>query len=162
MKPKYEILLQKNHNKKFSSRINTTHNKIIIKTMLLCLFLSITFVFVSEKTGWLEVNWNVIFIPALLVLQIIIISTALKNRYRKLWNKLLKFIFHHRVSSFEMHIFGTLNIAWKIFLVFLFYSLLSILFARLGFYHGILKTLENPKQNLISVLLPILFRNMIL
>jgi hypothetical protein len=84
MKPKYEISLQKNHNRKFSSRINTTHNKIIIKTMLLCLFLSISFVFVSEKTGWLEVNWNVIFIPALLVLQIIIISTALKNRYRKL------------------------------------------------------------------------------
>jgi len=84
MKPKYEISLQKNYNRKFTSRVNTTHNKIIIKTMLLCLFLSVSFVFVSEKTGWLEVDWNIIFIPALLVLQIIIISTALKNRYRKL------------------------------------------------------------------------------
>ncbi|RZJ51703.1 MAG: hypothetical protein EOO44_14075 [Flavobacterium sp.] len=84
MKPKYEISLEKNHNRKFSSRINTTQNKIIVKTMLLCLFLSITFVFVSDRTGWLEVDWNIVFIPALLVLQIIIISTALKNRYRKI------------------------------------------------------------------------------
>lgn len=84
MKTKYEMTLEKNQNRKFSSKLNTTHNKIIVKTMLLCMFLSITFVFVSEKTGWLEVNWNLVFIPALLVLQIIIIGTALKNRYRKL------------------------------------------------------------------------------
>lgn len=75
MKPKYKIDL--------ITKINTTNNKIIIKTMLLCLFLSVTFAYVSEKTGWLEVDWNIIFIPALLVLQIIIIGTALKNRYKK-------------------------------------------------------------------------------
>ncbi|WP_338840477.1 hypothetical protein [Flavobacterium ginsenosidimutans] len=65
------------------AKINTTQNKIIMKTMLLCLFLSISFVLVSAKTGWLEIDWKLIFIPALLVLQIIIISTALKNRYKK-------------------------------------------------------------------------------
>jgi len=65
------------------AKINTTQNMIIMKTMLLCLFLSISFAFVSEKTGWLEIEWKIIFIPALLVLQIIIISTALKNRYKK-------------------------------------------------------------------------------
>jgi hypothetical protein len=75
MKPKYRI--------NFISKINTTKNKIIMKTMLLCIFLSISFAFVSEKTGWLEIDWKIIFIPALLVLQIIIISTALKNRYKK-------------------------------------------------------------------------------
>lgn len=75
MKPKYKIDL--------ITKINTTNNKIIIKTMLLCLFLSVTFAYISEKTGWLEVDWNIIFIPALLVLQIIIIGTALKNRYKK-------------------------------------------------------------------------------
>ncbi|MFH6937114.1 MULTISPECIES: hypothetical protein [Flavobacterium] len=54
-----------------------------MKTMILCLFLSLTFALVSEKTGWLEVDWKIVFIPALLVLQIIIIGTALKNRYKK-------------------------------------------------------------------------------
>ncbi|WP_281232172.1 hypothetical protein [Flavobacterium gelatinilyticum] len=66
------------------SKINTTHNIIIMKTMLLCLFLSMSFAFISEKSGWLEVDWKIVFIPALLVLQIIIIVTALKNRYKKL------------------------------------------------------------------------------
>ena len=75
MKPKYQI--------NFISKINTTKNKIIMKTMLLCIFLSVSFAFVSEKSGWIEVDWKIIFIPALLVLQIIIISTALKNRYKK-------------------------------------------------------------------------------
>ncbi|MEG1025620.1 MAG: hypothetical protein RSF34_14170, partial [Flavobacterium sp.] len=65
------------------AKINTTNNKIIMKTMILCLFLSLTFALVSEKTGWLEVDWKIVFIPALLVLQIIIIGTALKNRYKK-------------------------------------------------------------------------------
>ena len=56
MKPRYRINLV--------SKINTTKNKIIMKTMI-------------------EVDWKMIFIPALLVLQIIIITTALKNRYKK-------------------------------------------------------------------------------
>lgn len=75
MKPKYQI--------NFISKINTTKNKIIMKTMLLCIFLSVSFAFVSEKSGWIEFDWKIVFIPALLVLQIIIISTALKNRYKK-------------------------------------------------------------------------------
>jgi hypothetical protein len=75
MKPRYRI--------NFVSKINTTKNKIIMKTMLLCLLLSMSFAFISEKTGWIEVDWKIIFIPALLVLQIIIIGTALKNRYKK-------------------------------------------------------------------------------
>ncbi|WP_157495052.1 hypothetical protein [Flavobacterium sp. KJJ] len=54
-----------------------------MKTMLLCIFLSISFAFVSDRTGWFEVDWKLVFIPALLVLQIIIIGTALKNRYKK-------------------------------------------------------------------------------
>ncbi|MCD0472196.1 hypothetical protein [Flavobacterium sp. JAS] len=54
-----------------------------MKTMLLCIALSMSFAFISEKTGWIEVDWKIIFIPALLVLQIIIISTALKNRFKK-------------------------------------------------------------------------------
>lgn len=83
MKPKYLITLEKDKSRKIISRINTPKNKIAIKAMLLCLFLSISFAFVSEKTGWIEVDWNIIFIPTLLVLQIIIISTALKNRYKK-------------------------------------------------------------------------------
>ncbi|KUJ61718.1 hypothetical protein AR687_10885 [Flavobacteriaceae bacterium CRH] len=69
--------------RKLLLKINTSNNIIIMKTMFLCLFLSISFAFVSEKTGWLEVDWKFIFIPALLVLQIIIISTAIKNRYKK-------------------------------------------------------------------------------
>ncbi|WP_345146765.1 hypothetical protein [Flavobacterium ginsengiterrae] len=75
MKPKY----------KFDpiTKINTPNNRIIMKTMLLCLFLSVSFALVSEKTGWLEIDWKLICIPALLVLQIIIIGTALKNRYKK-------------------------------------------------------------------------------
>ncbi len=69
--------------RRITAKINTPKNKIIMKTMVLCIFLSISFAFVSEKTGWLEVDWKIIFIPALLVLQIIIITSALKNRYKK-------------------------------------------------------------------------------
>lgn len=83
MKPKSKINFERNFKQRFISKINTTKNKIIMKTMLLCVFLSLSFAFVSEKTGWLEVDWKIIFIPALLVLQIIIIGTALKNRYKK-------------------------------------------------------------------------------
>lgn len=75
MKPKYKFDL--------ITKINTPNNRIIMKTMLLCLFLSVSFAFVSEKTGWLDIDWKLICIPALLVLQIIIIGTALKNRYKK-------------------------------------------------------------------------------
>jgi len=84
MRARNRISFERNLQQKFISQINTTNNKIIVKTMLLCIFLSLTFAFVSEKTGWLEIDWKIIFIPALLVLQIIIIGTALKNRYRKL------------------------------------------------------------------------------
>ncbi|WP_428229769.1 hypothetical protein [Flavobacterium sp.] len=83
MKPKSKNSFDKNLQQVFILKINTTKNKIIMKTMLLCLFLSLSFAFVSEKTGWLEIDWKIIFIPALLVLQIIIIGTALKNRYKK-------------------------------------------------------------------------------
>lgn len=83
MKVKDNASFKKDLRQNFLSKINTTKNKIIVKTMLLCLFLSLSFAFVSEKTGWLEVDWKIIFIPALLVLQIIIIGTALKNRYKK-------------------------------------------------------------------------------
>ncbi|MFH6999320.1 hypothetical protein ACHRVZ_15415 [Flavobacterium sp. FlaQc-57] len=83
MKPKNNVSFERNLKHRFVSKINTTKNKIIMKTMLLCVFLSLSFAFVSEKTGWLEVDWKIIFIPALLVLQIIIIGTALKNRYKK-------------------------------------------------------------------------------
>jgi hypothetical protein len=83
MRTKNKVSFEKNLQQKFISKINTTNNKIIVKTMLLCVFLSLSFAFVSEKTGWLEVDWKIIFIPALLVLQIIIIGTALKNRYKK-------------------------------------------------------------------------------
>ncbi|WP_264534793.1 hypothetical protein [Flavobacterium sp. N1736] len=83
MKPHFNINSEEIPNQKYITKLYTTKNKIIMKTMLLCLFLSISFAFVSEKTGWLEVDWKIIFIPALLVLQIIIISTALKNRYKK-------------------------------------------------------------------------------
>lgn len=83
MKPHFNIDSEEIRHQKYITKLYTTKNKIIMKTMLLCLFLSISFAFVSEKTGWLEVDWKIIFIPALLVLQIIIISTALKNRYKK-------------------------------------------------------------------------------
>ncbi len=83
MKPHFKIDFKEMQHQKYSRKIYTTKNKIIMKTMLLCLFLSISFAFVSDKTGWLDIDWKIIFIPALLVLQIIIISTALKNRYKK-------------------------------------------------------------------------------
>lgn len=83
MKPNFKIGSENNKTNKVFSKINTTKNKIIMKTMLLCLFLSISFAFISEESGWIEVDWKIVFIPALLVLQIIIIGTALKNRYKK-------------------------------------------------------------------------------
>ncbi|MBF4492628.1 hypothetical protein IRZ83_09395 [Flavobacterium sp. JLP] len=83
MKPNNKINLEKNFSERLILKINTTNNKIVMKTMLLCIFLSISFAFVSDRTGWFEVDWKLVFIPALLVLQIIIIGTALKNRYKK-------------------------------------------------------------------------------
>lgn len=74
---------EKNLFKKVLSKINTTQNIILMKTMLLCLFLSVSFALISDRAGWLEIDWKIIFIPALLVLQIIIITTALKNRFKK-------------------------------------------------------------------------------
>ncbi|PAM93979.1 hypothetical protein B4N84_12880 [Flavobacterium sp. IR1] len=83
MEPKQKLDPEEAEYRQLFTKINTTKNKIIMKTMLLCLFLSLSFALISEKTGWLEIDWKMIFIPALLVLQIIIISTALKNRYKK-------------------------------------------------------------------------------
>ncbi|OXA95532.1 hypothetical protein SAMN06265346_107243 [Flavobacterium hercynium] len=83
MEPKQNLDPEEAEYRQLFTKINTTKNKIIMKTMLLCLFLSLSFALISEKTGWLEIDWKMIFIPALLVLQIIIISTALKNRYKK-------------------------------------------------------------------------------
>jgi hypothetical protein len=83
MKPHFNIESEEIQYRKYITKLYTIKNKIIMKTMLLCLFLSISFAYISEKTGWLEIDWKIIFIPALLVLQIIIISTALKNRYKK-------------------------------------------------------------------------------
>ena len=83
MEPKQNLDPEEAEYRQLFTKINTTKNKIIMKTMLLCLFLSLSFALISEKTGWLEIDWKMMFIPALLVLQIIIISTALKNRYKK-------------------------------------------------------------------------------
>jgi hypothetical protein len=83
MKAKNNIFFDESFYQKLISKIYTTNNKILMKTMLLCIFLSISFVFISEKSGWLKIEWKMVFIPALLVLQIIIIGTALKNRYKK-------------------------------------------------------------------------------
>lgn len=83
MKPRNRNGFERSFGQRLISKLNTTKNRIIMKTMLLCLFLSLTAAFISEKTGWLEVDWKLVFIPALLVLQIIIIGTALKNRYKK-------------------------------------------------------------------------------
>ncbi len=83
MKPLFNNHTEEIQYQKFITKLFTTKNKIIMKTMLLCLFLSISFAFLSEKTGWLEIDWKMIFIPALFVLQIIIITTAFKNRYKK-------------------------------------------------------------------------------
>jgi len=83
MKPHFNNHTEEIQYQKFITKLFTTKNKIIMKTMLLCLFLSISLAFLSEKTGWLEIDWKMIFIPALFVLQIIIITTAFKNRYKK-------------------------------------------------------------------------------
>lgn len=83
MKPQYRTNFDRSFSQNLISKFNTTKNKILMKTMILCVFLSISFAFVSEKTGFLEIDWKLIFIPALLVLQIVIIGTALKNRYKK-------------------------------------------------------------------------------
>lgn len=83
MKPNNQTNFDKTFVQKLKSKFNTTKNRILMKTMILCVCLSISFAFVSEKTGFLEIDWKLLFIPALLVLQIVIIGTALKNRYKK-------------------------------------------------------------------------------
>ncbi|WP_115890037.1 hypothetical protein [Flavobacterium cutihirudinis] len=83
MKPKDQSSFEKSFFQNLISKFNTTKNRILMKTMILCVCLSISFAFVSEKTGFLEIDWKLLFIPALLVLQIVIIGTALKNRYKK-------------------------------------------------------------------------------
>jgi hypothetical protein len=85
MKSKYSITnLEKNQIQKLISNTSTSKNETAVKAMILGFVFVICFAFLSEKAGWLKVNWNIIFIPVLLVLQILIITTALKNRYKRI------------------------------------------------------------------------------
>ncbi|MBK0370504.1 hypothetical protein [Flavobacterium agrisoli] len=64
-------------------KLSSDKAKIIYKTILLTFFLSYFVAFICAQIGILEIDWQLLYLPALLVLQIIIIGHAIKNRYKK-------------------------------------------------------------------------------
>lgn len=65
-------------------KLKSEKARIIIKTVLLTFILSYVTALVCAKAGILEIEWQLLFIPAILVLQCIIIITAFKNRNKKI------------------------------------------------------------------------------
>lgn len=71
-------IIKELHSETSLNKEKTTPNAIII--MIGILFSSILFL---VKISWINMDWKILLIPLMVALQIIFLSTALKNRYKK-------------------------------------------------------------------------------
>lgn len=79
MKGNYFILLSR---KLLAKRISPK-NKIILKTTLLCFLLSFGITFLGSVSGCIDLDWRLLFIPAIIIFQIVLLILAIINRYKK-------------------------------------------------------------------------------
>ncbi|WP_269240142.1 hypothetical protein [Flavobacterium limnophilum] len=56
-----------------------TSNTIIIITGILS-----SIILLLVKISWIDINWKIPFIPLMVALQIIFLTSAVKNRYKKI------------------------------------------------------------------------------
>jgi len=75
--PKMNLIKERSFNSSYKEKTNP-HTIIIIMGIV---FSTILFL---AKISWIHMNWKIPFIPLMLALQIIFLSTTLKNRFKKL------------------------------------------------------------------------------
>jgi len=75
--PKMNLIKERSFSSSYKEKTNP-HTIIIIMGIV---FSTILFL---AKISWIHMNWRIPFIPLMLALQIIFLSTALKNRFKKL------------------------------------------------------------------------------
>jgi CHASE2 domain-containing sensor protein len=75
--PKMNLIKERSFSSSYKEKTNP-HTIIIIMGIV---FSTILFL---AKISWIHMNWRIPFIPLMLALQIIFLSTALKKRFKKL------------------------------------------------------------------------------
>lgn len=70
--------------RKITDKLKTEKSRVVLKTILLTFILSYATALICAKTGIIEIEWQLLFVPAIVVLQVIIIATAFKDRYKKI------------------------------------------------------------------------------
>ncbi|KVV15300.1 hypothetical protein ACRASX_09450 [Flavobacterium sp. TMP13] len=81
---RFKNTLFKRSLRKIANKLKTEKSKVVLKTILLTFILSYATALICAKTGIIEIEWQLLFVPAIVVLQIIIIVTAFKDRYKKI------------------------------------------------------------------------------
>lgn len=79
MKSNYFILLLK----KYFAKGISPKNKIVLKTIILCFLLSYGITMLGTISGCIELDWKLLFIPAITIFQIVLLILAVKDRYKK-------------------------------------------------------------------------------
>jgi hypothetical protein len=75
--PKMNLIKERSFTSSYKEK--TTSNTIVI--MIGIVFSAMLFL---AKISWIHMDWKIPFIPLMIALQIIFLSTALKNRFKKI------------------------------------------------------------------------------
>lgn len=70
--------------KKILTILKSEKSKIVFKTVILAFVLSYLTVIVCAKAEIIEIKWQFLFVPAIVVLQCVIIIAAFINRNKKI------------------------------------------------------------------------------
>lgn len=64
--------------------LSSTKEKITFNTIIFITGILFSIVLLLLKISWINIDWRTTFIPLMIALQIIFLSTAIKNRYKKI------------------------------------------------------------------------------
>ncbi|AYN04957.1 hypothetical protein [Flavobacterium sp. 140616W15] len=68
--------------KKYLAKIISPKNIIVLKTILLCFLLSYGITVLGSISGYINIDWKFLFIPAIIIFQIVLIILAVKEKYK--------------------------------------------------------------------------------
>lgn len=70
--------------KSFSQKMTSTKEKPTSSTIIFITGILFTAILFLLKISWGNIDWKIMFIPLIIALQIIFLSSAIKNRYKKI------------------------------------------------------------------------------
>lgn len=66
------------------SSTNSDNEKATSNTIIILMGILISVLLFLAKISWINMDWKIPFIPLMIAVQVIVLATALKNRFKKL------------------------------------------------------------------------------